>query len=65
MGAGDAFLKGKFSYQLAGWVLFILCSIFYILSGIHSRDAFSLTGGILFFIACIVFIIPLILELTK
>ncbi len=57
-------MKKEYFYHLTGWLLFILCSIFYIISGIRSKDYFSLTGGIIFFIACIVFMIPLIENLT-
>ncbi|WP_080809824.1 hypothetical protein [Desulfamplus magnetovallimortis] len=44
--------------QLWGWSLFILSSLFFIASSIKSGDILSLGGGVLFFVACIVFLIP-------
>lgn len=49
-------------YQLIGWSLFILCSIFYIISSIHAHDWFYLAGSIVFLIACVVFMLPLITK---
>jgi Ca2+/Na+ antiporter len=44
------------------WSLFLLCSVFYIISSILMGDWFYLTGSVLFFIACVVFMIPLITK---
>lgn len=46
--------------QLIGWGLFILCSIFYIISSLHMQDWFYLAGSIVFLIACIIFMLALL-----
>jgi hypothetical protein len=50
----------EIKYHLSGWVLFILCAIFFIASSVKNRDVLTFIGSVIFFIACIVFIIPLV-----
>ena len=52
-------LKRKDRYALAGWLLFILCAVFYLASGLKNHDPLAIIGSVLFLIACLVFIIPL------
>jgi len=47
-------------YQLAGWLLFILCAIFFIASSLKNQDMLAFVGSVIFLIACIVFLIPLV-----
>lgn len=49
-------------FQLIGWCLFLLCSIFYIISSILMRDWFYLSGSVVFLIACVIFMLPLIAK---
>jgi F0F1-type ATP synthase assembly protein I len=44
--------------QLCGWLLFVLSAAFFIATSIRSGDMLALIGGVLFFVACIVFLIP-------
>jgi len=46
-------------HEVFGWVLFVFSAVFFISSSIRSGDFLSLIGGVLFLIACFVFIIPL------
>lgn len=46
-------------YQLVGWVLFVVCALFFATSAALSGDVLTLVGSIVFLIACIAFIIPL------
>ena len=46
-------------FQLCGWLLFVFSALFFITSSIRVGDIMSLTGGVLFLIACFVFLIPL------
>jgi hypothetical protein len=46
-------------FQIAGWVLFIISALGFIVSSLRSGDFFGLIGGIFFLIACIVFLIPI------
>jgi flagellar biosynthesis protein FliQ len=52
-------------YQLAGWILFIICAIFFIASSVKNHDTLTFIGGIIFLIACIVFLIPLVMSNKK
>ena len=54
--------KRNQKFQLWGWILFIICAGFFMASGIVNGDTFSLIGSIVFLIACVVFIIPLIFK---
>jgi hypothetical protein len=47
-------------FQLCGWLLFICSALFFIISSIRAGDILSLAGGILFLIACFVFLVPVI-----
>jgi uncharacterized membrane protein YhhN len=53
-------MKRKDRYHLVGWGLFLISAVFFIASGVRHRDILTLTGSIAFFIACIVFLIPLL-----
>ena len=54
--------KRERRFQLWGWMLFIVCAGFFIVSAIRNHDASYLIGSIVFLVACIVFIIPLVTE---
>jgi len=51
--------KQENKQQLIGWILFVLCAIFFIASSLKNRDTLTFIGSVLFLISCIVFIIPL------
>jgi len=55
----------EIKYQLLGWVLFIFCAIFFILSSLKNHDILTFIGSAIFLIACIVFLIPLLMPKTK
>lgn len=42
--------------ELGGWLLFVLSSVFYIISNVDSGHLISLVGSTLFLLACGVFI---------
>ncbi len=48
-------------FNLWGWLLFLVCAGFFIVSGIVSGDILYLIGSIIFLVACLVFIIPLVI----
>lgn len=50
------------NWHLAGWVLFILCALLYIASSLRSGDMLSFTGSVVFFVACFVFLVPLLRQ---
>ena len=47
-------------FQLCGWLLFVFSALFFIISSIRAGDILSLIGGIVFLIACFVFLVPVI-----
>lgn len=51
--------RGK-KLQVLGWTLFIVCSFFYMASSIRNDDMIGLGGGIFFFLACLVFLVPIL-----
>ena len=54
--------KDDIKYQLAGWVLFVVCAFFFIASSLKNGDTLTLIASFIFFVACIVFIIPLVIN---
>ena len=49
-------------YQIVGWILFIICAIFFIASSLKNHDILTFIGSVIFLIACIVFFIPLVMS---
>jgi hypothetical protein len=47
-------------HQIAGWILFIFCAIFFLASSLRNQDILTLLGSIIFLVACAVFLVPLI-----
>jgi len=52
-------------FQLLGWILFIFCAIFFILSSLRNHDTLTFIGSVIFLAACIVLLIPLFLPNNK
>jgi predicted membrane channel-forming protein YqfA (hemolysin III family) len=50
----------EIKYELAGWILFIICAIFFVASSLKNHDILTFIGSVIFLIACIVFLIPLV-----
>ncbi len=46
--------------QIFGWVLFVLSAFAFIASSLRARDPLGLLGGVIFLIACFVFLVPLL-----
>ena len=46
--------------QLWGWILFIVSAIFFMAASLRAGDPLSLIGGVLFLLACFVFLAPLL-----
>ena len=51
--------KTKLRFETAGWILFILSSLFFIWASWRAGDMLALAGGVFFFLACFVFLVPL------
>ena len=50
----------EIKYQLAGWILFIICAIFFIASSLKNHDTLTFIGGVIFLIAGLFFLILLV-----
>jgi len=48
--------------QIFGWVLFIFSAFGFIASSLRSGDVLGLIGGVLFLLACVLFLIPYFLA---
>jgi membrane-bound ClpP family serine protease len=54
--------NNKVKYEIAGWILFILCSGLFIISSVINGDVVALAGSVLFLVGCLVFFIPTLKE---
>lgn len=52
-------------FHLWGWILFIICAAFFIAASIKDDNALTLIGSIIFLVACVVFLIPLVIRENK
>ena len=50
--------------QFYGWLLFVICSFFFIADSVVSGRPLGIAGSCLFLLGCIVFLIPLVREKT-
>jgi len=57
--------KKDLKYQLWGWILIIVCAIFFIVSSIRMGDGLMLAGSLFFLVACFLFLIPLLPKLKS
>ena len=46
--------------NLWGWILFVVCAGFFIASAVESGSTLGIIGSIIFLVACLVFIAPLV-----
>jgi len=52
-------------FQLYGWILFIFSAMFYMAASIRADDPLGLAGGALFLVACLAFLVPLLVQLLQ
>jgi membrane-bound ClpP family serine protease len=45
-------------WNIAGWILFIISAVFFIISSFRSGDMIGLAGGVFFLVACFAFLVP-------
>ena len=51
--------------QLWGWVLFVACSLLFTLASVRAKDIVSIAASILFFLGCVVFMVPLVQAIIR
>ena len=45
-------------FQLYAWLLFLLCSLFFVADSVVSGSPLMIAAGVLFFLACVVALLP-------
>jgi hypothetical protein len=55
-------IRRKSQFEFTGWLIFVASAICYIAASIPTGDPFSIAGGVLFLVACIVFMIPMLQQ---
>jgi len=58
-------MKHERNLQLVGWILFVICALFFIASSLNNRDILTFIGSVFFLISCIIFIIPLVKNMKN
>ncbi|MEO0560916.1 MAG: cytochrome oxidase subunit III [Chloroflexota bacterium] len=48
--------------QLIGWVLFIVCAVFYTAASVQDGNPLSIAGSVTFLVACFFFVVPLLRQ---
>ncbi|MGB0505368.1 MAG: cytochrome oxidase subunit III [Pikeienuella sp.] len=52
--------RRKSQFELTGWLIFVASALCYIAASIPTGDPFSIAGGVLFLVACIFFMVPML-----
>jgi predicted membrane channel-forming protein YqfA (hemolysin III family) len=47
-------------FHLVGWLLFLVCAIFFIAQSLSGSSIMGLIGSVIFLLGCIAFIVPLL-----
>ena len=53
-------LSRQEKYDLVGWILFIMSSLFYLVAAIEWESLTSILGSLFFLVACFAFVIPML-----
>ena len=53
-------LRNEKKAQIIGWLLFVVCALLFLAAGVKNGDLLTLIGSLVFLLACIVFLIPLL-----
>lgn len=64
-GKKDDMYEKSLRCQLYGWILFVVCALLFIAAGIVGREPLVFAGSLLFLLACMFFLIPLIDSFRK
>ena len=56
--------KKELRAQLWGWILFVICGILFTYSGVRAQDTVTIAASVIFLLACLVFMIPLVKAIT-
>lgn len=56
----DSISKKEKRYHLVGWLLFLVCAVFFIAQSLTDNNILGLSGSVIFLAGCIAFLIPLV-----
>ncbi len=48
--------------QIWGWGLFIISAVFFLTAAVRAKDWMGFWGALFFFVACFVFLVPMLLR---
>jgi cell division protein FtsW (lipid II flippase) len=48
-----------------GWVLFVVCALFFMAAAWKNRDLLTFLGSVIFLVACLVFLVPLVRSAAR
>ena len=51
--------------QLWGWILFVICGALFTIAGVRAEDIVTIAASIIFLIACVVFMVPLVKGIMR
>jgi len=57
--------KAEKRFHLLGWLLFLVCAVFFIMQSLTDNNIFSLIGSVVFLTGCVAFLIPLVHHWNK
>jgi hypothetical protein len=49
-------------HAIWGWILFVVCALFFMAAGWRNRDLLTFVGSVVFLVACLFFLLPLVRE---
>lgn len=47
-------------WELAGWLLFVVCAILFLVDSLLARNPLTIAASAVFLVACFAFIVPLV-----
>jgi hypothetical protein len=47
-------------FQLCGWLLFLVCSFFFMADSAIAGNPLGVAGSVVFLLGCVIFLIPLV-----
>ena len=59
---GDDSQRRERKFHLWGWLLFLVCAGLFIASSREADNLLGLVGSIIFLVACVIFLIPLLIR---
>jgi len=57
--------KAEKRFHLLGWLLFLVCAVFFITQSLKSNSILGLAGSVVFLLGCVAFLIPLVLSWNR